>query len=618
MGKVIGIDLGTTNSLVAWMTPSGPQIVPDEEGRGLLPSCVAFDEAGKPVVGSVARQGKAAPAERTFFSIKRFMGRGLTDFTGELQYLPYPVAGDSRSVRFPVGSRSYTPVQLSAMILATLKRRAERFLGEFILNEVVITVPAYFNDAQRQATKDAGEMAGLDVLRIINEPTAAALAYGLDQKKEGTIAVYDLGGGTFDVSILRLEGGLFQVLATAGDNQLGGDNIDDLLTALFLAEIKQHHGLDLSDDRMWIGRLRRLAEEAKKDLSTQEMVRLQVDLPEGKLWDRYVTRNDFEQLIAPLVERTLGPCAQALKDAGLSAQAMDEVVLVGGSTRIPLVKARVAQLFGRTPHDELNPDEVVALGAAVQADVLAGGTKDVLLLDVTPLSLGIETLGGVMSRLIDRNNPIPCQARETFTTAVDGQTGIEVHVLQGEREIAQDNRSLARFTLTGFPPMPAGLPKVEITFLIDANGILRVTARELRSEVEARVEVRPSYGLGEDAIEQMLEDAYAHGEDDLIRRQLIEARVEAERRFPKAEELLAEMVAVVPAAALEPMQAALESLRGVCAEQDYKAINTAIEVLEESARPLVELRVNQATQSALGNASIDELLQKVEQARRQV
>ncbi len=618
MGKVIGIDLGTTNSLVAWMTPDGPQVIPDPAGEVLLTSCVAFDAAGKPVVGAEARQGKAAPAERTFFSVKRFMGRGLTEFDAQLQYLPYPVGGDGHKVFFPVGEKRYTPVQLSAMILATLKRRAERYLGELMIHEVVITVPAYFNDIQRQATKDAGEMAKLDVLRIINEPTAAALAYGLDKKKEGMIAVYDFGGGTFDISILRLEGGLFEVIATAGDNQLGGDNIDDLLTAALLQEIQDSHDLDLSNDRQWISQIRLLAEQAKKDLSSQASVRIVADLPEGKQLDRLIKREDFEMLIAGLVERTLIPCRQALKDGHLSASEIEEVVLVGGSTRIPLVKQRVQELFGRKPHDELDPDQVVALGAAVQADVLAGGTKDVLLLDVTPLSLGIETLGGVMNRLIDRNSTIPCQARETFTTAVDGQTGIDVHVLQGERELAQDNRSLERFTLSGFPPMPAGLPKVEVTFLIDANGILNVTAKELRSGVEVFKEVRPTSGLQDEQIEQMLEDAYTFGETDLQQRQLIEARVEADRVFPKAEELLTAVRPLLPAAELRPVEEALTTLKTCYAQVDYKAITAALANLEEAAKPLVEIRVNQSTQQALQSRSLDEVLSKVEQARRNV
>jgi Fe-S protein assembly chaperone HscA len=616
MGKVIGIDLGTTNSLVAWMGKGTPEIVPDEEGTGLLPSCVGFQpETGRPVVGFAPRRG-ATPAAQTYFSIKRFMGRALTDFDpAEIARLPYLIEGDDRSVRFPVPGRSYTPVDLSAMILATLKRRAERYLGELIINEAVITVPAYFNDAQRQATKDAGERAGLDVLRILNEPTAAALAYGLDKRKEGTIAVYDLGGGTFDISILRLEEGVFQVLATAGDNHLGGDNIDDRLTAIVLAEIRDGYGLDLSSDRDFLVRARRVAEEAKKDLSFAETARLLLDLPDGRRFDRVLERDQFDGIVAPLVDRTLGPCRQALKDAGLTAASIDEVVLVGGSTRIPLVKRTVEQLFGRRPHDELNPDEVVALGAAVQADILAGGTTDMLLLDVTPLSLGLETMGGVMERIIERNSTIPCQAKQVFTTAVDNQTGIDIHVLQGERELVSDNRSLARFQLGGLPPMPAGMPKVEITFLLDADGILNVSARELRSGRSASVTVKPTY-LSDEEIEGILDDSFDHAEEDIRRRQLIEARVEADRRFPKAEELLTEMADAGDPASLEATRTALATLRTVYESDDHLAIRSAIDALEAAAEPLVAERMNSAARTALRNRSTDEILERVEQARQ--
>ncbi len=618
MGRVIGIDLGTTNSLVAWMGKDGPQIAPDEQGIGLLPSWVGFrEEAGRvvPTVGPAARAG-AAPAAQTFFSVKRFMGKALSDFDqAELGRLPYPIAGDERSVRFEVLDRVYSPVQISAMILATLKKRAERYLGELMITEAVITVPAYFNDAQRQATKDAGEMAGLDVLRIINEPTAAALAYGLDKRDAGTIAVYDLGGGTFDVSILRLEAGVFQVLSTAGNNDLGGDNIDDRLTAIVLAEIADGFAVDLSDDREFLGRTRRVVEEAKKDLSSQDSARLLLDLPDGRRFERLLLRADFEAIIEPLVRRTVTPCTQALQDAGLTPEDIDEVILVGGSTRIPLVKRTVEALFRRPPHDELNPDEVVALGAAIQADILAGGTRDLLLLDVIPLSLGIETLGGVMARLLDRNSTIPCQAKETFTTAMDNQTGIDIHVLQGERELVGDSRSLARFKLAGIPPMPAGMAKVEISFLIDADGILNVSARELRSGQATSVQVRPSYGLSDEQVEQMLEDSFEYAEADLKNRQLIEARVEADRRVPKAEELQVEMAEIGDADALSAMGLALEQLRELYRQEDHTAILDALDALEAAARPLVEQRMNTAVSGALRNRAADEILAKVERAR---
>jgi chaperone protein DnaK len=481
MSRIVGIDLGTTNSLVAYVDRGAPRVIPDAEGRALLPSIVAYTPEGV-LVGDAARRQLVRNPARTIYSVKRLMGRGYEDVQGELAHLPFEVVPAAEVVRIRVGEREVTPPEVSAQILRALRQRAEAALGEKV-EQAVVTVPAYFNDSQRQATKDAGRIAGLDVLRIVNEPTAASLAYGLQKLAQGTIAVYDLGGGTFDISILRVKDGVFEVLATNGDTHLGGDDFDRVLVDWLLEDIRAAHGADLSGDAEARQELRLAAEAAKCRLSFEP--RTQLAIPFGDfVYRRDITREDLEARFGPLVERTLGPCRLALRDAGLEPADVDEVVLVGGSTRVPLVRRRVEALFGKTPHSQLNPDEVVALGAAVQAQILAGGITDMLLLDVTPLSLGIETLGGIVSILIARNTTIPTMAKEQFTTSADGQTVVDLHVLQGERELARDNRSLARFELR-VDPMPAGMPKIEVTFLIDANGILQVHAKELRSGKES-------------------------------------------------------------------------------------------------------------------------------------
>src|SRR5215467_6539318 len=519
MSKVVGIDLGTTNSLVAYVRDAVPVVIRDKSSDALVPSIVTASSDGPVFVGREAQRRLLTEANRTVYSVKRFMGKGVEDVGDEGRLFPFRISGEAGGViRIGLGGREFTPPEISAFILRELKRRAEEHFaaeGE-IDNEVdraVITVPAYFNDAQRTATRDAGRIAGLDVMRIINEPTAASLAYGLDKRHQGLIAVYDLGGGTFDISILKVEDGVFQVLATGGDTHLGGDDIDLLLMHRVLSEV----GWLESAER--VQEIRKAVIQAKWDLSERE---------DTELNGKHLTRTEFEAMIRPIVDRTLEPCRQALVDAGLRPDQIDEVVLVGGSTRIPLVKHLVGELFGKTPHSELNPDEVVALGAAVQADILVTGNREMLLLDVTPLSLGIETMGGVVSKIIMRNSTIPASGSEMFTTAVDNQTAVDIHVLQGERELVADNRSLARFKLRGIPPMPAGLARVQVQFQIDANGILSVTARELRTEVEQTIEVKPSYGLTDEQVEQMLLDSFEHAEADFEARLLIEARNEAE------------------------------------------------------------------------------------------
>src|SRR2546426_1067925 len=531
MSKVVGIDLGTTNSLVAFVKDGVPVVIRDPDGNALVPSIVSSDD--KTIfVGREAQRRLLTDANRTVYSVKRFMGKGLDDIRDEARLFPFRITGEAGGVvRIGLGEREFTPPEISAFILRELKHRAEAFFAEqgdvdSEVDRAVITVPAYFNDAQRTATRDAGRIAGLDVLRIVNEPTAASLAYGLDKRHTGVIAVYDLGGGTFDISILRVEDGVFQVLSTNGDTHLGGDDIDLLLMQRVLDRVgaelappgaEQPRPLRRTPEA--IQEIRKAVIQAKLDLSDRE---------ETQLNGQRITRAEFDALIRPIVDRTLEPCRQALADAGLAPSQIDEVVLVGGSTRIPLVRRLVGELFGKTPHSELNPDEVVALGAAVQSDILVTGNREMLLLDVTPLSLGIETMGGVTSKIIMRNSTIPASGSEMFTTAVANQTAVDIHVLQAERELVADNRSLARFKLRGIPPMPAGLPRVQVQFQIDANGILSVTARELRTDVEQTIEVKPSYGLTDDEVERMLLDSFEHAEADFAARLLIDARNEAE------------------------------------------------------------------------------------------
>jgi Fe-S protein assembly chaperone HscA len=544
--RVVGIDLGTTNSLVAYMEGSEPVVIPGVDGSNLVPSIVALDvvdpaaEHARPTVtvGNSARRALIENPERAIYSVKRLMGRGLEDVQDELKLFPFHLAEDIEAgevLRIQLGDKTFTPSEISAYILRQLKRNAERYFGAPV-TRAVITVPAYFNDAQRQATRDAGRMAGLDVLRLVNEPTAAALAYGLDRAKEGLIAVYDFGGGTFDISILKLNDGIFEVIATNGDTHLGGDDIDNLLLAVALDEIGNEHGIDLRRQPDAIQALRKAVIEAKITLSSEPAAKLDIELPGGARYQREIPREVYEQLIQPVLARTAAPCKQALADAGITPSQIEELVLVGGSTRIPAVRVLVDQLFelsarGKKPHTELNPDEVVALGAAVQASILAGSsttTEELLLLDVTPLSLGIEALGGVVAKIIQRNSTIPASATEHFTTGVDGQTNVAIHVLQGERELAADCRSLARFDLKGIPPMTAGLPRIEVKFLIDANGILQVTAREQRSGTESQIEVKPTYGLTDEQVESMILDSFDNAEADFEVRQVIEARLEAD------------------------------------------------------------------------------------------
>jgi Fe-S protein assembly chaperone HscA len=613
-----------------------PMVIPGADGSNLVPSVVALDPIPDPVpaggyrptvtVGNSARKALIQTPERVIYSVKRLMGRGLEEIQEELKLFPFRLAGDSEAGEVPriqLGELRFTPPEISAYILRQLKRNAERFFGAPVM-QAVITVPAYFNDAQRQATKDAGRMAGLEVLRLVNEPTAAALAYGLDRAKTGTIAIYDLGGGTFDISILKLSDGIFEVQSTNGDTHLGGDDIDNLLLAIALNEIHAEHGIDLRQHPGAVQAVRKAAIEAKIKLSTESAAHFDIELPNGDRYQREISRAGFEMLIDPVLKRTAGPCKQALADAGLTPEQIDEVVLVGGSTRIPAVRQLVDELFhltarGKRPHTELNPDEVVALGAAVQANILAGSSKsteEMLLLDVTPLSLGIEALGGTVARIIQRNSTIPASATEHFTTGVDGQTNVAIHVVQGERELAADCRSLARFDLKGIPPMNAGLPRIEVKFLIDADGILRVTAREQRSGQAAHIEVKPTYGLTDEQVESMILDSFDNAEADFAKRLLIEARSEAET-----------ILAAVERAPSSPawnqltgdektaINLASDYLNKVKLSENAAAIREATLILDHATRRFAELMMEAAVSSALRgktmNAAGEELAETV-------
>jgi len=613
MGKIVGIDLGTTNSLVAYIDPqtNAPKCIPGPTGSTLCPSVVSVDSDGSIIVGEPARHRLLTQPDRTIYSVKRLMGRGVSDIRDELKLFPFRIDPSSKNViRVRLGDKFFTPPEISSFILRELQNWAEAHFGETV-DRAVITVPAYFNDAQRQATKDAGKLAGLEVLRLVNEPTAASLAYGLHEKQRGRVAVYDLGGGTFDISVLKListsEGDIYQVLSTNGDTHLGGDDIDNLLQAFVHEEILQEHRIDFSPHSEISQELRRALIAMKHQLSEAESATLRFALPNGIVFVREFTLGAFEALIRPIVDRTMVPVKQALADAQLLPTQMDEVVLVGGATRTPLIRRTAQEYFDRKPHTELNPDEVVALGAAVQANILAHGVQNMLLLDVTPLSLGIETYGGAVAKVIPRNSTIPASAQEMYTTGVDNQTGIDIHVVQGERELAKDCRSLARFNLK-VPPAPAGLPRIEVRFLIDANGILQVAAKDLRNGHQHSIEVQPSYGISDSEIERMLEESIEYAEQDFAERQVIEARTESEAILSATQKALT----TGQAAALTPEERAavdnaLAALKESVAGNDYKLIRRRIDELNRATMHLAELVMNSAVSTALEGRKIAEV-----------
>jgi len=602
MAKIIGIDLGTTNSVVAVMEAGQPTVIANQEGARTTPSVVAFTKSGERLVGQVAKRQAITNPENTIFSIKRFMGRRYDEVNEEMKMVPYKVVrGDNGDARIDISGKKYSPPEISAMILTKLKEAAESYLGEKV-TQAVITVPAYFNDAQRQATKDAGKIAGLEVMRIINEPTAAALAYGLDKKSNETIAVYDFGGGTFDISVLEVGEGVVEVKSTNGDTHLGGDNIDQRIIDWIVAEFKRENGIDLSKDQMALQRLKEAAERAKIELST--LLEADINLPfitadatGPKHLQMKLTRARFEQMVEDIIQRSVGPCKQAMQDAGVTPQQINEVVLVGGQTRMPRIQQIVRELFGKEPHKGVNPDEVVAVGAAVQGGVLGGEVKDVLLLDVTPLSLGIETMGGVFTKLIERNTTIPTRKSEVFSTAADNQTSVEIKVYQGERSMARDNRLLGVFQLGNIPPAPRGVPQIEVTFDLDANGILNVTAKDRATNNEQKITITSSSGLSKDEVDKMARDAESHAADDRKQRDTIEAKNKADAMVYNVEKTLKEHRSKIGDAEAKEIEAALEETRKAIADNEPDRINSAVDRLTQASHKLAEAMYKSSSQT---------------------